>query len=361
MNKSDGMTYAPKGKPNKVVEEGEFIFSVAMLDHGHIYGMVNGLIEAGGTLKYVYDEDEARMDNFVKEFPMAKKCNDLQTILEDKETKLVASAYITNKRADLGIRVMEAGKDYFTDKAPFTTLDQIERAKETIEKTKQKYLVYYSELIHVEGAIYAKQLVGRGVIGDVIQVMGLGPHRLSPDSRPDWFFDKEQYGGILCDIGSHNIYQYLEFCDIDEAKVVNSSIGNFNNPKYPELDDYGDANFVSDSGQTHYFRVDWFTPDGLGTWGDGRLMVLGTKGYIEVRKYIDAGNSKNGDNVLVVDCSGERYTSVSGQVGFPFFGELILDCINRTEVAQKQVRALKASELSIIAQTSARHLQNKTN
>lgn len=357
MNKKDGMNYAPKGKPNAVVSKGEFVFSVAGLNHGHIYGITNGLLEAGATIKYVYDDDKERLDKYLKTFPDAIPCGNLDRILGDDETKLVAGACITSERADLGIKVMEAGKDYFTDKAPFTTLEQIERVKKTIEKTHRKYLVYYSELIHVESAVYAKQLVDDGVIGDVIQVLNLGPHRLSESSRPDWFFEKEKYGGILCDIGSHNLYQYLEYCNIDTAEVLNSTIGNFNNPNHPELDDFGDANFVAKTGQSHYFRVDWFTPDGLGTWGDGRLILLGTKGYIEVRKYIDAGKSQQGDNVLIVTDEGEHFECVAGKVGFPFFGQLILDCMNRTEIAQSQHRAIEASRLSIVAQNSARKIR----
>ncbi|MFV0503789.1 MAG: Gfo/Idh/MocA family protein [Lachnospirales bacterium] len=349
----DGMSYAPKGKPSPVVKENEFIFAVAYLNHGHIYGMTNGLIEAGATIKYVYDTDEKRVEDFLKAYPQAKVAKSFQEILGDGEINLVASAAITNKRADVGMEVMEAGKNYFVDKAPFTTLEQIEKAKKVIEETKKRYFVYYSELIHVEAAVHAKGLIDAGVIGDVIQVLGLGPHRLNAKNRPDWFFKKGQYGGILCDIGSHNIYQFLEYANIDNAEVVRSNIGNFNNPNTPELDDFGEAMLVGENGSSHYLRVDWFTPDGLSTWGDGRVTILGTKGYIEMRKYCDVGKSKDGNNIIIVTGNKEEFVNVSGKVGFPFFGQLILDIINNTEVAQSQHRALKASELSIIAQNKA--------
>ncbi len=349
----NGMNYAPQGVSNKVVDENEFIFSVVGLDHGHIYGMTNGLLEAGATLKYVFDKDTKKMEDFVKKYPMIKRADSLEVVLNDKDTMLVASACITNERADLGVKVMESGKDYFVDKAPFTTLEQIEKVRNVISKTHKKYIVYYSELIHVEGVIYAKKLVDEGAIGEVVQVLSTGPHRLNASDRPDWFFEKEKYGGILCDIGSHNIYQYLEFANIDNATLVSSQVGNFNNSKYPELEDFGDASFTASNGSTHYFRVDWLTPDGLSTWGDGRLFVLGTEGYIEVRKYIDPGKTETKDNVIFVNKEGENFDIVTDKVGFPFFGELILDCINRTENAQTQHRAIKASELSIIAENEA--------
>ncbi len=357
MNKKDGMQYAPKGKPNPVVEEGEFIFSVAHLKHGHIYGMTNGLLEAGASLKYVYDDDSDLVDAFIKAFPKAKKVDQLEMILEDPATALVASAAITSQRADLGIRVMKSGKDYFTDKAPFTTLDQVEAVKKAVAETGMKYMVYYSENIHVESAVYAKDLITRGAIGQVVQVLGLGPHRLNHLSRPEWFYQKDKYGGILCDIGSHQIQQFLDFTNSKDASVSRSQVANYSHPEYPELEDFGDAMLVSDNGATHYFRVDWFTPNGLNTWGDGRLMILGTKGYIELRKYIDIGRDDSKDHVYLVNDEGTFHFHVEGQVGYPFFGDFILDCINRTECAMSQEMAIKAGELAVMAEMKAIRLQ----
>lgn len=353
MDKNNGMYYAPKGKPKPVVEKDVFTFSVAFLKHGHIYGMTNGLTEAGATLKYIYDDDQELVDRFIKEFPQAVQVKTFEEILSDKETKLVASAAITSERADIGCEVMGRGKDYFTDKAPFTSMEQIERAKQVIKNTGMKYMVYYGEYLHVESAIYAKQLIDEGAIGEVVQVIGLGPHRLNAKSRPKWFFEKSKYGGILCDIGSHQIYQFLIFADVDQANIVTSQIANYDNPEYPELDDFGDTTLRSDTGKSMYLRVDWFTPDGLSTWGDGRTMILGTKGYIELRKYVDIAKSNTSDNVYLVNDEGEKHFNVHGQIGYPFFGELILDCMNRTEIAMTQHRALLAAELSVKAQMNA--------
>lgn len=359
MSNTDGMNYAPTGKPRPVVKENEFIFSVAALDHGHINGITNGLLEAGATLKYVYSENKEQIDTYVEKYPQAIPVSSLDVILNDPETKLVAAAAITNKRCELGIKVMQSGKDYLTDKAPFTTLEQLEEAKKVIAETGRKYCVYYSEYVHVESTIFAKQLIDEGAIGKVIQVMGLGPHNLKLDQRPDWFFNREEYGGILCDIGSHQIYQFLEFCDIDDATVTSSHVANYNNPDYPELEDFGEAMLVGPNGESNYFRVDWFTPKGLSTWGDGRMIILGTKGYIELRKYTDIARETEKDIVYLVDNKGEHRFSVNGEVGFPFFGKTILDCINRTENAMTQKRALKAAELCILAQNKSINITDK--
>lgn len=349
----DGMTYAPKGKPNPVVKAGEFEVAAVALDHGHIYGMCNGLVEAGATLKWVYDPDEKKVADFIEKFPEVKQAESLEQVLNDPSIKLVAAAAIPSERSALGNRVMEAGKDYFTDKTPFTTMAQLEETKRVVEKTGQKYMVYFSERLHVEGAVFAGELIKDGVIGRVLQVTGFGPHRLNADSRPDWFFNKEQYGGILCDIGSHQIEQFLYYADCADAEVVHSKVGNYDNPKYPELEDYGDATLVGDNGATQYFKVDWFTPDGLSTWGDGRTFIMGTEGTIEIRKYVDVAREETGDHLFLVNKEGEKHYHVSGEVGFPFFGELILDCIHRTEKAMTQKHVFKAAELCLIAQEKA--------
>ena len=354
--KSDGMNYAPQGKPSPVVKPGEFIFAAVHLDHGHIYAQCNGLLEAGAELKWVYDPDPKKVEALREKFPQAKVARSLDEVLADSAVNLVAAAAIPCDRGPLGCRVMEAGKDYFTDKTPFTSLAQLDEAKAVVARTGQKYMVYFSERLHVESAMYATDLVAGGAIGRVLQVIGLGPHRLGT-GRPAWFFEKAKYGGILCDIGSHQFEQFLTYTGATDASVTQAAVANFANPATPEFEDFGEASLIGDNGTSNYIRVDWFTPPGLSTWGDGRTTILGTKGYIELRKYVDVGREKTGDHVYLVDDKGEHHLSVAGQVGFPFFGRLLLDCLNRTENAMTQRHAFKAAELCLRAQLAARKIQ----
>ena len=346
-------TYVPGPKPTAVVKEGEFVFAAAHLDHGHITGQCTALIAAGATLKWVYEPDEKKRTDFLRRFKQAKAARSLDEILADPEVKLVTAAAVTSERGALGCRVMEAGKDYFTDKAPFTTLEQIEQARAVVARTKRKYMVYYSERLTSEAGMFATELVASGVLGRVVQVAGIGPHRLSKPTRPKWFFERAKYGGILCDIGSHQCEQFLTYGGATDATVVQASVANFNNPDTPELEDFGMATFVGNNGASNQIRVDWFTPDGLSTWGDGRTFILGTKGYIELRKYVNVGAAKGGDHVYLVDGKSEHYIPVAGKVGYRFFGELILDCLNRTERAMTQAHAFKAAELCVKAQNAA--------
>jgi len=324
--------------------------------------MCNGLEEAGAEVKLVYDPDPSRVENFLKAFPGAKAARTEAEVLEDPAIRLVAGAAVPDARGELGLRVMDHGKDYFTDKPPLTTLEQIDAAREKAATTGRKYAVYYSERIHNEAAVFAEKLVADGAVGRVVQVIGTGPHRISIPQRPDWFFDKKRYGGIIVDLGCHQIIvdlgchqieQFLFYSGARDAAVLHSKTANYKFKQYPHFEDFGDATLLADNGAVCYLRVDWLTPDGLGAWGDGRTFILGTEGYIEMRKYIDVARSKDGDQVFLVDHQGERNFFVTGQVGFPYFGRLVRDCLDRTDKAFSQELFFRATELAVIAQLQA--------
>ena len=350
---SDGMNYAPRAQGRRVVEAGEFRVGVAGLDHGHIVGMCHGLQDAGAQIVAVHDPDSSKMEGFRGEFPDVELVAEERALLEREDLHLVASAAVPADRGPLGLRVMDHGKHYFSDKAPFTTLDQLEAARAKVRETGLIWAVCYSERVQSESGVFASQLIEQGAIGTVLQVIGLGPHRLGASARPEWFFRKERYGGILVDIGSHQAEQFLYYAGANDAKVLHSKVANYNHPEYPELEDFGDATLVADNGVTNYFRVDWFTPDGLSTWGDGRTFIMGTEGYLELRKYTDVARDAGGDQVYLVNGEGEKHFSVAGSVGFPYFGDLILDCLNGSENAMRQEHTFKAAELSLIAQRDA--------
>lgn len=352
MAHADGMNYAPEGIARPVVKPGEFPFAAVGLDHGHINGMTQGLLDAGGTLELVWDRDPKKAESFAAEYG-GRAVGEYRKALESSSVKLVASATIPSERGPLGVEVMQSGKHYLSDKAPFTTREQLEAAREITGQTGLTWGVCYSERLQNEAAVHAGQLIEDGAIGKVVQVVGLGPHRLSAGTRPPWFFAKETYGGILIDIGSHQVEQFLSYAGASGANVLHSAVANHAHPEYPELEDFGEANLIGDNGATNYFRVDWFTPEGLSTWGDGRTFILGTDGYIELRKYIDVARDQVGDQVYLVDHAGEHHIGVHGKVGFPYFGELILDCLNGTQNAMPQEHTFKAAELCLECQELA--------
>ena len=352
----DGASYAPTASVEPVVAPGVFQFAAAFLDHGHIYGQCNGLRDAGATLKWVYDPDPARVVAFQETYPEVQVAARFVDILQDPEVQLVASAAIPSERAETGRRVMAAGKDYFTDKSPFTSLQQLAEIKDVVRVTRRKYLVYYAERVHNDAAWVAGEMIADGAVGRVLQVLNLAPHRLARESRPLWFFDKDSYGGILTDIGSHQVEQFLTYTGCSDATINFARVANMNNTDLPGLEDFGEMSMTGDSGASFYSRVDWFTPAGLRTWGDGRSFIVGTQGSLELRKYIDLAREAPASKLLLVNGDEEQEIECLDRSGFPFFGQLILDCINRTEHAMSQRHAFKAAELSMQAQAMADQL-----
>ncbi len=328
-------------------------FAVIGIQHAHIYGMCNELISAGAQLVMAYDKQKEAREAFSKKFPDVKIARCEREILENDEIKLVTGAAVTSERADIGIRVMKAGKDYFTDKGPFTTFSQLERAKKVSEETGKKYMVCYSERLQNSSSEMAAEMIRKGDIGRVLQVVSMGPHRLSAPTRPEWFWQKKKYGGILTDICSHQFEQFLYFTGAKSAKVLSARVENFAHPEYPEFEDFGEASLLADNGASGYVKVDWFTPDGLDTWGDGRVFVIGTEGTIELRKYIDLCG-KSGGNHLFITTNKEktRYIDASNY-GHPFFGTFVDDVQNGTCNAMSQSHVWESARLTLEAQKKA--------
>lgn len=346
-----------KVAPKKVqLPKASIRFSVIGLNHGHIYGQVEALIDGGGELIAVYAKEPDLLQSFTKRYPQAKVAQSEEEILEDNSIQLVASASIPVERAPLGIRVMQHGKDFMADKPGIVTLDQFEEVKRVQKETKRIYSIMYSERLRNHASVQAGELVQAGAIGRVIQTIGLGPHRMRPETRPDWFFDPGKAGGILCDIGSHQCDQFLFYTGSSQAEVVTSQIGNFNHPEYPTYADFGDMQVRSPQG-TGYIRIDWFTPEGLDTWGDGRLFILGTEGYIECRKYIDIAGREGGDHLFLVNQKETKYYDCS-DTHMPYGEQLVSDVVNRTETAMSQHHCFLATELALKAQDSAYQLNS---
>ncbi len=348
------MNYAPSFKgAERVVSPGEFRFSAIGLDHGHIFGMTNGLLEAGAEIAGVYDPDEKKVADYISRYPGARAMSK-EEILSDSSISLIVSAIIPAKRADLGIECMERGKHFFADKPGMLKLEDIERVRKACERTGKKYMVYFSERLHVEAAVKLQELIDQGVLGDIVSVTILAPHRLNPSTRPGWFFSPDQNGAILQDIGSHQMEQLLSYTHSETAEVKYASSKNFCHPDYPEFQDYGHAVVETSSGASCYIRLDWFTPDGLSAWGDGRVFIVGTEATCEIRKYVNVAEDAAGDHLFLVDKDGEHHLEMNGKTGFPFFGQFILDCINGTENAMTEEHVLESMRLALTADRMAR-------
>lgn len=329
-------------------------FAVIGINHGHIHGQVAHLVNAGAQFVAFYAPEPDLAEPFALRYPQVKRASGEAELLEDSSLHLIVTSGIPSARAALGVRTMCHGKDFMTDKPGFTTLAQLEEVRRVQLVTGRIYSVCYSEHFEVASVIRAGELVASGSIGKVVQTVGLGPHKTNLASRPWWYFEREHYGGILTDIGSHQAEQFLFFTGSSSAEVVCSQVANYKHPQHPGFEDWGEMSLRGDGGHG-YIRLDWYTPDGLGVWGDGRLMILGTEGYIELRKYVDPSGNPGGEHLILVNQQGMQRLNCSGG-DLPYGRQLIQDILQRSETAMPQSRCFLAAQLALEAQAKALRL-----
>ena len=331
-------------------------FAAIGIDHRHIYGMAQNMIDAGARFAgWCTTGEPGTLAGFTERFGDVPRVDSPELLLNDPDIDLIVLAGVPCDRADWAIKAMDAGKDVLSDKPGCTTLDQLSRLRACVKRTGQIFSIDFSERFEVPSVTKASELVAAGAIGKVVQTVGLGPHRLNRPTRPDWFFDRQAYGGILTDIASHQIDQFLFFTGSEDAQITMATVGNYANKSDPGLQDFGAIALRSDKGHG-YIRVDWYTPDALPTWGDGRLTLLGTEGYIELRKYVDVGGDEGGDHLVLVN--GDRCEKIdASHAGLPYFGRLVVDIQQRSSTAMTQAHVFTVCELALRAQEIAESSQ----
>ncbi|MEP1201923.1 Gfo/Idh/MocA family protein [Tateyamaria sp.] len=321
------------------------------LDHRHIYGMTENMVRIGGRcLGYWTDGTPQPLAGYVERFPDLHRFATLEDALAAGADLALVSA-IPADRAALSIRAMQTGHDVMTDKPGCTTIEQLDQIKAAVAETRRIWSINFSERFEVPCVTLADQLAQEGAIGRVVHTTGLGPHRLNRATRPEWFFERDRYGGVLTDIASHQIDQFLHFTGSESAEVTMAHVANHANPGDSGLQDFGEVALRAPQA-SGYIRVDWYTPDALPNWGDGRLTLLGTDGYIELRKYVDVAGRAGTDSLILVN--GARCETMDGrEAGLPYFDRFAHDIAHRTEMAMSQTHCFKVMELALEAQRLA--------
>lgn len=330
-------------------------FAAVGLDHRHIFHMVGGLLVAGvACAGYCPRTSDGRvLAGFRERFPDLAEA-DREALLDDPSVDILVTAAVPRDRAGLAVEAMRRGKDVMADKPGVTSFEDLASVETAVRDTGRIFSICFSERFVVPSTIVADKLIADGALGRVVHTTGLGPHRLNRAIRPDWFFDRTAYGGILNDIASHQIDQFLHFTGSRAARVGASAVGNVGHPDLPGFENFGDIVLESDRARGTV-RVDWFTPDGLPTWGDGRLVILGTEGTIELRKYVDLDGRPGTDHLFLIDRTGTRHIDASREP-LTYFRSFIADVRDRTETAMSQSHVFAVSRLALEAQASATRL-----
>jgi predicted dehydrogenase len=335
-------------------------FAAIGLDHAHIFGQIEGLLGQGCELVGLASDDRsAAVARGVRDhWPDVAWSDDPEALLSDPSIDVVVTAAVPDRRAAIAVAALRNGKDVVADKPGCVTLDELADLEKAVAESGRFWSVTFSERFEVRCAVKAGELVRAGRIGKVVQTLGLGPHRegdrahlAGGDGRPEWFYDRERTGGIITDIGSHQIDQFLFYTGSDTAEIVSSTVANYTHPDAPHMQDFGETSLRSEAAHG-YVRVDWYTPQGLPTWGDGRLVILGTEGYIELRKYVDIEGRPGKDHLFVADATGTEYIDCS-DVELHYYPDLVHDVVQRTETACPQQHTFEVMRLAITAQQNA--------
>ena len=321
-------------------------FAIIGLDHNHCYNHVQLLVDAGAE--------------FGRKYPDVPVASSREAILEDESITIIGGAAAPADRAGISIQAMLHGKDVLADKPTVVNMGQLDEIERVRKETGRIWALYSNEHHDRRSTVRAGELVAEGAIGRVVQTTGLGPHFFGDSKRPSWFFSPATSGGVLGDLGSHQIEQFLCFTGSTEAEITLAQAGNFAHPEHPEFQDFGEA-ALRGNGGVGWFRVDWYTPASLRVPGDIRLIVLGTDGYIEARKYVDpAGRAGLPDptgrpwseHLLLVNGDGPRFIDLS-DVKLKFGTRFLNDVRDRTETAIPQARSFLAARLATQAQAMA--------
>lgn len=331
-------------------------FAAIGINHNHIFGQAKCLIDAGAEFVGFHAAEEDLAAEFSGVHPHIARYDDPRRALEDGSIDLIITAAIPDQRAAIALDAMRAGKDVMTDKPGMITFEELAELRKVQAETGRIFSVLYSEHFENRATVKAGELIAAGAIGKVVSTAGFGPHRLRAASRPDWFFDRKRYGGILVDIASHQCEQFLFFTGADSADILSAGVANRAHPQWPGLQDSGDIHLATKDA-SGFIRVDWFTPDGLPTWGDGRLFITGTEGMIELRKYIDIAGRPGTDHLFLTDAKGVTHIDCSNEP-LPYGAQLIADIRNRTETAMPQSRCFAAMEIALKAQAKAEGAQH---
>ncbi len=321
------------------------------LSNDHIYGMTAQLLRAGAELVAFHEPDDRLASRYASKHPRAARVADRRTILEDPSIACVLTAAVNADRCDIGIEAMRHGKHVLTDKPGVVSLAQLDALRAAHAETGRRYIIHFSERVAQRAAAQAEALVAAGEIGRVINMVGLGPHRLRPEGRSATFFQRARTGGILVDIASHQFDQFLVFTGATQAEIVSATARNTAHPQYGELQDVGEA-LVRTPYATGYLRVDWLTPESLPTWGDGRIFLLGTEGTIELRKNVDIAGRPGGNHLFLFNGKEVRYIDCANYA-LPFGARFMADLRDGTETAMTQDHAFAATELALKAQAMA--------
>lgn len=329
---------------------------VVGLDHDHGLMLAGRLRLAGARIVAHHSSgNRSRAAMAALALPGRVEARSIDGICEADDIDLVVTAAVPSERGAIAVRALRAGKHVVADKPGVTTAGDLAAVEEAVVASGRRWWVLFGERFENRAVREACERARLGDLGRVVSVLGLGPHRMGADGRPAWFWDPVATGGILVDIGAHQVDQFLAATGAPTApgdvEVVTSAVGNVASPAHPAMQDVGLV-VLRAGGVLGTHRVDYLSPRGLRTWGDGRLMIVGTDGTAEVRTNVDVGGRRGREHLIVTDARGVRRVDVKAR-SVDWAKRLLADVRDGSDTLLDHEHVVAVSRITLEAQATA--------
>ena len=320
-------------------------------EHPHLFTIVEPLLELGATT-VAHSVGSGMWPDAYRGWRTDSDERSPDGVLDDPSIDLIVTADVPSKRGPIAAEALRRSKNVLADKPGVTTIEHLDAVVAASTASSARWWVLFSERFEHPAVIEAVRMARSGELGEIVHVTGLGPHSLGADTRPDWFWDMAATGGILVDLASHQVDQFLAVTGATSGSVsvVAAAAGNAAVPQHPGFEDVGHIVLACDGVVGHH-RVDYLTPAGLGAWGDPRLTIVGTRATAEVRAVIDVAGTPGGEHLIVVDAEGTR--RVDDLPPARWAVDLLADLFDDGERFMARNHSAAVSRLTLEAQRSA--------
>jgi predicted dehydrogenase len=226
------------------------------------------------TLLGVQDSDVELAHHYAAPFgaPVFAQVNEI--LAERPDVAVIAGRYA--ERGTEAAAALRAGAHIIADKPLCTSLEQLNEVEQAVRVSGRSVTLLLEKRGYPE-TLAAHEFIQTGGLGEIVGITSVGPHKLNPNTRPEWFFRRDEYGGIIGDLAVHDLDTALLFAPAQSAQVR------------------GWVRAVAPNGFAHYgvasvitpttvisAEVSWLTPQASDVHGDYRMRVVGTRGTLEI-------------------------------------------------------------------------------
>jgi myo-inositol 2-dehydrogenase / D-chiro-inositol 1-dehydrogenase len=292
---------------------------------------------AGGQLEIVAAAVRPEQTEEAMEAFGCPVVEDYHELLANPELDIVAVANENDRRAEVIVAAIAAGKDVICDKPLALTMAEQDAIEETVAANPQRRVL---NLLTLRGQPIwraLREVLNCGRIGSPAFTHVRMAVRLKRDERPPWFLDARRSGGLFLDLLIHGLDQ-VEWVTGRQITAMTATTGNLGEPDEQHLRDHAAVFCEMEDGSAALCEGQRMLPDTKGA--DYRVTVAGTSGYADLY----AGESK----LMVTDmgAADQEVTELSEELS------VVADWLGGGDVVP-QVASLRANRLAIVATMSA--------